>query len=57
MRVAADRTGMIAAQAMAGKELEIPDPDEARARYDALLIEVPDTIDSTMADIRKALGV
>lgn len=48
---------MIAAQAMAGKELEIPDPDEARARYDALLIEVPDTIDSTMADIRKALGV
>jgi hypothetical protein len=41
-RVLADRTGMIMANSMSETPIELPDPDEARARFDRWLTEPPE---------------
>lgn len=57
-RVVADRTGVIVLQSMVEGKLEIPDPDEARERYDEMLNEEPPKVfDDAMGTLRKALGV
>jgi hypothetical protein len=40
-----------------GAEVEIPDPDEARARFDALLVQEPKAKDAKRMTLEAALGI
>jgi len=55
-RVAADRTGLLIAQAMSSEPIEVPDPTQARADFDAALTVMPERVDRQMLDLRKGLG-
>lgn len=54
--MAADRTGAIVLRAWSEDPGELPDPDEARANFDAALLEEPKRVDAQMFNLRKALG-
>lgn len=55
-RALAACTGAIVAQAL-GAEVEVPDPDQVRAEFDAALAAEPVAVDSDQRVLLSALGL
>lgn len=56
-RVTADRQIVGAALAAGATGLDMPDPDEARERFDAALEAAPVEVNQEQAELARALGV
>jgi hypothetical protein len=56
-RTATQQIVAVTALAAGAKDVTIPDPDQARAEYDAYLVAEPSQVDQTQRRTLRALGV